>query len=139
MALREIEGPWPADRRIHSEMEKIMSVVKAGGTKGTAIVETIKADTEKKMTRKDIAEAVGCTVGRVGESVRWLAGNGTDEERSLVEYLVAKPREAKPAKTDEPNEVKNDSADEAKVEAPKPTPPKRTRTRKGARKALVTA
>lgn len=118
-----------------------MSTVKAGGTKGTAIVETIKADTEKRMSRKDIAEAVGCTVGRVGESVRWLAGNGSDEERQLVEYLVAK-REAKPAAPAEPEpatESASDSPEEPKAEAPKPSAPKRVRSRKSGRKALVSA
>lgn len=125
-----------------------MSTVKAGGAKGTAIVETIKADTEKKMTRKAIAESVGCTVGRVGESVRWLAGNGTDEEKELVAHLVAK-REAKGAEgkaeqTEQPAESKTDStqeqaADDAEFEAaaPKPKAPARNsrRNRKASAKA----
>lgn len=74
-------------------------VVKAGGAKGERIVEVIKAD--KTLTRRQVAEAAGATVGRVGEVVRWLAANGTAAEKKAVAHLVAKPAtpktEAKPA------------------------------------------
>ncbi|WP_152185856.1 hypothetical protein [Segeticoccus rhizosphaerae] len=91
--------------------------LKAGGPKDAAILEVIESDHDKEMTRKDIAEAAGCTVGRVGEVVRFLAATGTKAERELVGHLVGGSRVAK--------------VEPAKVEAPKPKAIRKPRAAKG--------
>lgn len=62
--------------------EKKPHIVKAGGTKGTAIVALLTED--PSLTRQQLAAEVGCTVGRVGEVIRWLRENGTPEEQAVV-------------------------------------------------------
>lgn len=74
--------------------------VKAGGAKGERIINVIREDKKKALTRRQVAEAAEATVGRVGEVVRYLAAEGSTADQRLVAYLVAKPKaktEAKPA------------------------------------------
>lgn len=67
-------------------------VIKAGGKKGEAVVAALTKDPSQ--SRAQLAETVGCTVGRVGEVLRHLAKNGTPEEQALVK----KHEESKPAR-----------------------------------------
>lgn len=75
---------------------KAEKVVKAGGKKGEAIVAALQAN--PSLTRKEAAEAAGATVGRVGEVVRWLAANGTDQEKRVIAAHVAAQATKKAAK-----------------------------------------
>jgi len=77
-------------------------IVKAGGAKGEAIAALLKE--QPHLTRAQVAEKAGATVGRVGEVVRWLAGNGTaDQKKVIAAHVKAQPvrtaKKAAPAKT----------------------------------------
>lgn len=63
-------------------------VVKAGGTKGQAIILAMMARPDA--TRQQIADKADATTGRVGEVVRYLALHGTKEEKQIVKPWVAK-------------------------------------------------
>lgn len=54
----------------------------------------IRADAKKSLSRREVAAKAECTVGRVGEVVRWLDGHGTKAEQGLVAHLVAKDKAA---------------------------------------------
>lgn len=98
-------------------------VVKAGGAKGQAIVELLTK--EPSLTRSQLAEKVGATVGRVGEVVRWLAANGTKEEKAVIAKHVA----SQPAR-----KVAEKKAAPTKKAAAKPAAAKKASTRKPAAK-----
>ena len=59
-------------------------VIKAGGAKGAAVIEALKPG----LSRVQVAEAAGCTVGRVGEVIRYLADNGTAEQKATIKAFI---------------------------------------------------
>ena len=73
MATRKSPSPKP---------ESPTFMVKAGGTKGAAIVAILCED--PALSRAAIAEKVGATVGRVGEVIRLLAAEGSRAEKKAV-------------------------------------------------------
>ncbi len=97
-------------------------VIKAGGAKGAAVVAAITANPDA--TRAEIATQAGCTTGRVGEVIRFLATDGTEAERKLCSAFLEKqrraPRAAKPA-ADKPAK---------KAAAKKASPPRKAAAKK---------
>lgn len=80
---------------------KTERVIKSGGKKGDAIVEALRKDPSR--SRKDLAELVGATTGRVGEVVRWLRDHGTKEEQALIgKHLESQPKREAAARPTKP-------------------------------------
>ncbi len=71
-------------------------VIKNGGAKGEAITAAIRSG--KYDSRKAVAEAVGCTVGRVGESLRFMLEQGDADAAAFVERVQAAKDEARAAR-----------------------------------------
>jgi hypothetical protein len=69
-----------------------MATAGAGGSKGEAVLAFFKERGRKGATRAEAAEAVGCTVARVGEVVRAHGGFVQDGARYS---LPARKRGAK--------------------------------------------
>ena len=64
---------------------------KAGGTKGEAIVKLLTQ--HPSLTRAQLAERTGATVGRVGEVIRYLAAEGSrDDKRAISAHVKAQAR-----------------------------------------------
>jgi large subunit ribosomal protein L22e len=83
-------------------------VIKAGGKKGELVVAALTKDVT--LTRAQLAEAASCTVGRVGEVVRWLRDNGTKDEQALIaKHLASQPKRVPPVR----NAAKEESAKKA--------------------------
>ncbi|GAA4724472.1 hypothetical protein GCM10025782_23130 [Pedococcus ginsenosidimutans] len=94
--------------------------VKAGGSKGQAITELLVK--EPGLSRAAIAERVGCTVGRVGETIRFLAAEGSKEEKAAASKHVtaqAKAREAAKRETEKKRAAEKAAKAKAKAAAPK--------------------
>lgn len=70
-----------------TKTETTERIVKAGGKKGEAIVELLRK--EPGLTRAQVADKVGATVGRVGEVVRFLAGHGDADQKAVIAKHVA--------------------------------------------------
>lgn len=97
-------------------------VVKAGGAKGARIIEVIREDKKKELTRRQVAQKAEATVGRVGEVVRWLDANGNATEKRLVAHLVAKPAHLRPAAEPKAAPAKKAPAKRTAKAAAKPLP-----------------
>lgn len=122
---------------------EVKRVVKAGGDKGKAIVEAMKAD--PNLTRSQVAEKVGATVGRVGEVVRFLAANGSKDEKAIIARHT-KAQESKRAQALKEREAAKKAAAAArptktgsKSDKPSSEPVKKTRAPRGAAKKAATA
>lgn len=97
-------------------------------TKGALVVDLLASCDEQGMSRKEIAESVGCTVARVGEVVRALKDAVRLVEGSSTHYIVA-DASLLPERTDRRSnsEVKAETSEtEVEAEAPKA---KRTRVK----------
>lgn len=107
--------------------EEHVRVIKAGGAKGEAIVALILST--PGLSRTEVAEQVGCTVGRVGESVRWLEANGTAAEKKAVAAMKhgRTPAEPKPKATPKKAAAKKTTAKDESGFDSKPA----RRTRRG--------
>ena len=100
-------------------------------TKGALVVDLLASCDEQGMSRKELAESVGCTVARVGEVLRALKDAVRRVEGSSTHYIVA-DASLLPERTDrrsnsEETVVEETAAEEATA--------KRPRTRKTAAKA----
>lgn len=115
--------------------------VKAGGGKGTAVLEALRNTKNHGLTRVQIAEQVGCTTGRVGEVLRFTLAEGTPADKKAVQAYVNSIPARKAA---EPKQVAKKAAT-TKTEAKKTTkavatkkaaaaPAKKTATKKAATK-----
>lgn len=70
---------------------KTPRIIKAGGAKGVAVVALLTQD--PALTRGQLAKEIGCTVGRVGEVVRYLRDHGSKEEQALIaKHVKAQPQ-----------------------------------------------
>lgn len=98
--------------------------VKAGGGKGTAVVEALKDSKNHGLTRLQLAESVGCTVGRVGEVIRYELAEGDAATKKAVQaFLNAVPSRKAAAPAEKP---------QAKKPAAKKTAAKKTTAAKTA-------
>jgi len=113
-----------------ADAEAKKHVVKAGGDKGKKIFELLVA--EPALTRAQLAERAEATTGRVGEVIRWLAANGTDEEKAAIETHRAsqpvKEKKATPTKATE-EVVEEGSTGNSTDKSAKPAKPRASRTR----------
>lgn len=123
----------PAKAATATSGPKADRVIKAGGDKGKAVVELLTK--EPGLTRTQLAEKIGCTTGRVGEVVRFLANHGTTEEKALIaKHVAAQP----PRKT----AVKATPTAPARGNSAKAAPAKKAATPRktgAAKKAATTA
>jgi hypothetical protein len=114
-----------------AEAEAPKHVVKAGGDKGKKIFELLVA--EPALTRAQLAEKAEATTGRVGEVIRWLAANGTDEEKAAIELhrtsQPVKEKKATPTKATEPVAEEKASTGSSTDKSDKPAKPRASRTR----------
>lgn len=115
-----------------ADAEAKKHVVKAGGDKGKKIFELLVA--EPALTRAQLAERAEATTGRVGEVIRWLAANGTDEEKAAIETHRAsqpvKEKKATPTKATEPVAEEEGSTGNSTDESATTAKPRASRTRK---------
>lgn len=114
-------------------VEEKKHVVKAGGDKGKRIFELLKA--EPALTRAQLAERAEATTGRVGEVIRWLDANGSDEEKAAIAaHRDAQPKREKKASPTQPaepeaKEAKGSTGNSTDANA-KPAKPRASRNRK---------
>lgn len=86
-----------AEKTAEKTAEKAPHVVKSGGKKGELIVAALKEDPSR--TRSQLAELAEATTGRVGEVIRWLAKEGTKEEKALIaRHKEAQPKRVAPTR-----------------------------------------
>lgn len=106
----------PAEKK--APAEKGERIIKAGGTKGQAIVALLTK--EPGLTRAQLAEKIGATTGRVGEVVRFLAAHGTKEEQALIaKHVAAQPaRKVAAKKETATGPTRGSSAKSTKTAAP---------------------
>lgn len=118
-----------------AKTEETVRVIKAGGKKGEAVVAALTKN--PALTRTALAEEVGCTVGRVGEVIRFLAANGTKEEQALI----AKHRESQPKRErkETPVATPKPAAKKAATKADPQKPAARKSSSRTARKTAAAA
>lgn len=115
---------------------KAERIVKNGGAKGEAITALMQEHPE--YTRAQLAQEVGCTTGRVGESVRYMRDHGTKEEKAIVAAHL-KAQEAAKAERQKAREAeraaKAKEREAAKAAKAKEAAAKSTPTEGGAKSA----
>lgn len=124
-----------ATKKVETKDAPAERVIKAGGKKGEAIVLALTKD--PSLTRAQLAERIGATVGRVGEVVRYLATHGTKEEQALIEkHRASQPARKTAEKTANPTPAargtKASKTTAAKPAAKTPAQRKATRATKAA-------
>lgn len=96
------------------------------GTKGAQVIDLLAACDEQGLTRKQIADQIGCTVARVGEVVRALGTAVRLAEGSTSAYIVA-DHQALPERVDHRSNHVPKVAEPKPEAAPEPAPVKKTR------------
>jgi len=85
-------------------IDTVMPAAHAGGAKGTAITKCLTdwAKSDKPVpSRASIAEEVGCTVGRVGETVRYLAAFDQEMDGIAARAFIRATEAARIARAEE--------------------------------------
>lgn len=95
--------------------------VKAGGGKGTAVLEAVKDSKNHGLSRSQLAEKVGCTVGRVGEVIRYELAEGTAADKKAVQAFLDAVPSRKATATEKPQAKKAPAKAPAKKAAAKKT------------------
>lgn len=98
---------------------KEYTTVKAG-TKGALVMEALEGAGPEGLTRKALAESVGCTVARVGEVLRALGDAVTKVGGSA--YALAEGAQLPPRVEHRSNFVPTEKEAESTAPAPAPAP-----------------